>query len=520
MRRLGFFGSLCLSLLAAASTSAQQARRLDAPSDESRFPQIQILFEELEDGSILVADENGTLWFANFIEYVRSGFFQEHQLRCGSDRLLHPTPLDSPSDCNASSTNPAPAYDPAGGATYTIPVVFHVLQRKNGAGNVSDTLLQSQIDVLNEDFAANTNAKIQFTLAGITRSRNNTWYQDAGNYWDSLAWDVNTYLNIYTNTAGGNLGYAYVPSGGGVVGNNWDRVVLYWPAVGRPAPYGAPYDLGRTGTHEVGHYLGLYHTFQGGCSTQSSPGCYSSGDLICDTNPEQQPNYRPCSRSTCGSPDPTNNYMDYSDDACMDEFTAEQANRMRCTLANFRVDLGNTGGNLPGKATAPSPSDGATGVSTSTNLSWSAGTNATSYDVYFGQDSTPDAGELQGNQAGTSFDPGPLAAGATYYWRIDSVNASGTTTGDVWSFTTASGGGGFTLTANGYKVKGKHTIDLSWSGSGAGSFDVIRDGQTIATGVSGSSYTDATGNKGGATYVYQVCEAGTATCSNTETVVF
>ena len=71
------------------------------------------------------------------------------------------------------------------------------------------------------------------------------------------------------------------------------------------------------------------------------------------------------------------------------------------------------------------------------DVSWSDGGGATSYDVYFGTDSSPDSGELRGNQAGTSFDPGTLAYSTTYYWRIDAVNTAGTTTGDVWSFTTA-----------------------------------------------------------------------------------
>ena len=108
---------------------------------------------------------------------------------------------------------------------------------------------------------------------------------------------------------------------------------MLWSSIGLNAPIGPPYNLGRTTTHEVGHYLGLYHTFDGGCAPAS--GCNTNGDLICDTNPESSPNFSPCNRSTCGSPDPTNNYMDYSDDICMTEFTEEQARRMRCTLENL-----------------------------------------------------------------------------------------------------------------------------------------------------------------------------------------
>ena len=93
--------------------------------------------------------------------------------------------------------------------------------------------------------------------------------------------------------------------------------------------------MGRTLTHEIGHYLGLFHTFQGGCG---SAACYTSGDLICDTNAESGPNFS-CAGSppsSCCSVDPIDNYMDYSDDLCMEKFTAEQVNRMRCSLINWR----------------------------------------------------------------------------------------------------------------------------------------------------------------------------------------
>jgi len=94
----------------------------------------------------------------------------------------------------------------------------------------------------------------------------------------------------------------------------------------------------------------------------------------------------------------------------------------------------------PGQASSPTPADNATDVAVNTDLSWTAGSDATSHDVYFGQDSTPDAGEFQGNQAGTTFDTGTMANDTTYYWRIDEVNAYGTTTGAVWSLTTVGGG--------------------------------------------------------------------------------
>ena len=90
----------------------------------------------------------------------------------------------------------------------------------------------------------------------------------------------------------------------------------------------------------------------------------------------------------------------------------------------------------PGQASGPNPADGASGLGIETDLSWSAGTAATSHDVYFGTDSALNGGTFQGNQGGTGFDPGTLANGTTYYWRIDEVNMDGTTTGLVWSFNT------------------------------------------------------------------------------------
>ena len=93
-----------------------------------------------------------------------------------------------------------------------------------------------------------------------------------------------------------------------------------------------------------------------------------------------------------------------------------------------------------GKATSPAPANEATSVSVTTDLGWTADACATSYDVYFGTNPTPGAGEYKGEQAGTTYEPGTMSNNATYYWRIDEKNACGTTTGDVWSFTTVQAG--------------------------------------------------------------------------------
>ncbi len=294
--------------------------------------------------------------FQTWAEYVQSDTFRALGLRCGLPAHTAPAELLPPSDCSASSTTILPQYNPAGNTLYEIPVVVHILEHTNGDGQISDAMVQSQIDVLNEDFRAipgtlgegGVDARIQFHLAtldpddnpttGITRTVNNTWFNDGGNYWDSLSWDTSRYLNFYTNSAGGFLGYVPALPQGGLVGDPEDRVVVLWSAFGRNAPIGDPYDLGRTATHEVGHYLGLNHTFSGGCAPAGA--CYSNGDLICDTNPEGGPVFGcPGSSQSCGLPDPFDNYMDYSDDICYERFTFEQVNRMRCSIVNWRSGL-------------------------------------------------------------------------------------------------------------------------------------------------------------------------------------
>ena len=91
----------------------------------------------------------------------------------------------------------------------------------------------------------------------------------------------------------------------------------------------------------------------------------------------------------------------------------------------------------PGKASNPSPRHNATDVSQDTDLKWAKASDATGYRVYFGTDSSPDDGEFKREQEGTTFDPGPLKPSTTYYWRVDSENDDGRTTGNVWKFKTA-----------------------------------------------------------------------------------
>ena len=263
------------------------------------------------------------------------------RLRCGTP----PRDLSNPGssfsgnagDCTIFSTNPSSAYAPVG-TVFTIPVVVHVIQNTSGQGFLSLSQVQSQIEILNEDFGAvagsngqnGNDALIQFELAttdpqgnptnGVTYSTNNTWFNDSGGYFNSLAWDPDNYMNIYTLNLNGFLGYVPgLPQSGGLnVGSNADRIVVAWDTFGEFAAGGPPYNRGRTTTHEVGHYLGLFHTFDGGCGNSN---CYSTGDTICDTNSEGVEHYGCSNTSSCGTADPIRNYMNYTDDLCMWEFT-------------------------------------------------------------------------------------------------------------------------------------------------------------------------------------------------------
>jgi hypothetical protein len=265
-----------------------------------------------------------------------------------------PFEFPAQADCAYRFTNPSAEYAP--GVIYEIPVVFHVIQNTSGVGFVSEAQVQSQIDVLNEDFRAlpGTNgapgldSRIRFKLAtldptgnpttGVTYSMNNQWFNDGGQYWNTLAWAPDRYMNVYTNLSGGALGYtAGLASTANYAGTRRDRVVVLWSVVGKDAPYGLPWDQGRIATHEVGHYLGLWHTFDFGCGTAN---CYTTGDTLCDTSSQQSPtNGCVASATSCGTPDPVTNYMDYTDDACIWDFSEEQILRMRCSISQWRPQL-------------------------------------------------------------------------------------------------------------------------------------------------------------------------------------
>ena len=260
----------------------------------------------------------------------------------------------STSDCDLTRSDNLLSYVPTSVAI--IPVWVHIIRDDDGEqGEISDEMVKSQIDILNEDYRAlpgslgdnGVDSMIQFRLAGITRYNNTDYYNDYNEYEykSEMQKDPEHYLNIYTNTASWYLGYSYMPSE--YAGSVLDGVVINHSYFGLNPPYAEPYDLGRTTTHEVGHYLGLFHPFDAEnngapwtCPSGESPYCYQNGDLICDTNPQLYELYEcPSDSATCDSLDPIHNYMNYTDDFCMEEFTYEQVLRMHCSLRTYRPDL-------------------------------------------------------------------------------------------------------------------------------------------------------------------------------------
>ena len=214
----------------------------------------------------------------------------------------------------------------------TIVVAFHVLH-DGPTGLLTLAEVDAQIAELNANFAPNG---YQFVLGQVDFTNNPAWF-NLQTYADELAikqalalYPAQT-LNIYSCMPYGYLGFSYYPFS--FPENSIEHCVFIDY---RTLPGGvlAPYDLGRTATHEIGHYLGLIHTFEGGC--------FGSGDQVADTPAEATPTSGcPIGKDTCPSPglDPIHNYMDYSDDACYTEFTAGQQTRMCQMVTAYRPSL-------------------------------------------------------------------------------------------------------------------------------------------------------------------------------------
>ena len=218
----------------------------------------------------------------------------------------------------------------------TIPVYVHVMESATGAGNVSDDRIKRQVAVLNQTYSGQDadqpggpDTGFRFRLADIDRYRNSTWHSDgdsethraqtrrgtriALNVW-LVAFD---YLGIATFP----WDYASNPS--------IDGIRVQYSSL--PGGSATNYNLGETATHEAGHWLGLYHTFQGGCT--------ATNDEVTDTPAQSSASSGcPTGRDSCSLSglDPIHNYMDYSYDTCYTMFTAGQSSRMSQMFSAYR----------------------------------------------------------------------------------------------------------------------------------------------------------------------------------------
>ena len=239
----------------------------------------------------------------------------------------------------------------------TIPVIVHVVYQTDEQ-NISDGQIQSQIEVLNRDYRLGnadinrvpgvwrplaTDAQLGFELADVTRTQTNHGpftTDESVKFAGRGGHDVvgpDTHLNIWVCDLGdGLLGYAQFPGGPPAT----DGVVILHSGFGTEGTAAAPFHLGRTTTHEIGHYLNLHHIF----GDSPLPNC-SDDDFISDTPTQLGPNFgKPnfpsisCNNGPNG--DMFMNYMDYVDDDTMCMFTAQQVLRMRTALAQERPNLG------------------------------------------------------------------------------------------------------------------------------------------------------------------------------------
>lgn len=362
-------------------------------------------------------------------------------------------------------------------AVYNIPVVVHVLYHTS-AQNISDAQIQSQITQLNLDYqklnsdvslvpsafsSLVADCQVQFCLAqrdpsgnattGIVRKSTTKTSFDAdiddaksNSTGGDNAWPAASYLNLWvvpSITSGGQpgiLGYAQFPGGAAAT----DGVVIGYNYFGTTGTLSAPYNKGRTATHEIGHWLNLRHIWG------DDNGACTGSDLVGDTPNQGSENYGcpsfphvSCSNGPNG--DMFMNYMDYVDDGCMYMFTAGQKTRMQALFASggARYSVVNSPactGSSGGTCAIPSGLNATSVTSTSATVNWTASASATSYNLQW-KTTAASTWNTVSSITTTSYNLTGLTAGTAYTYQVQSNCSSGTSSySTAASFTTSTAG--------------------------------------------------------------------------------
>jgi hypothetical protein len=317
-KRLGAASALALVGMFGLTGMAQT--RLHAQKDQTTT------IEEIQQTEINPDDTTPFVWggveYANQYSFIKSG------RRCSTE--IDPAMVDAIEAVNRNL--PEPTYKLA---VTTINVHVHVIRDNSGNGAPTSTMMNNQINVLNNAYAS---AGFSFTVVSTDYTNNSTWYtcqpgttaetQMKNALHTGGAADLNVY---YNNMGGGLLGWATFPWDYNSAPSK-DGVVILSQSL--PGGSASPYNLGDTATHEIGHWMGLYHTFQGGCT--------NNNDYVSDTPAERSPAYGcPTGRDSCTGRkypglDPITNFMDYTDDSCMNTFSSGQISRMSSMWATYR----------------------------------------------------------------------------------------------------------------------------------------------------------------------------------------